>query len=94
MKIKHIAIVGCGRLGSSLANDLSADGHRIMVIDHRERTFDKLSASFSGFKIVGNTSSGKVQLYQPKSIIKPPSIGGFLFSKAMYETSKSHHRGS
>lgn len=54
MKIKHIVIVGCGRLGSSLANDLSADGHRVIVVDHREHAFDKLSAAFSGFKIVGD----------------------------------------
>lgn len=54
MKSKQIVIVGCGRLGSSLANELSADGHRVVVIDHRERAFDKLSAAFSGFKIVGD----------------------------------------
>ncbi len=53
-KHKHIVIVGCGRLGSTLASDLSADGHRVIVIDHHERAFSKLSPAFSGFKIIGD----------------------------------------
>lgn len=56
MDKKHIVVVGCGRLGSSLANDLSADGHRVVVIDHRKRAFEKLSAAFSGFQIVGDAT--------------------------------------
>jgi trk system potassium uptake protein TrkA len=56
MDKKHIVIVGCGRLGSSLANDLSADGHRVIVIDNRKHAFDKLSAAFSGFQIAGDAT--------------------------------------
>jgi trk system potassium uptake protein TrkA len=56
MTKKHIVIVGCGRLGSSLANSLSADGHRIIVIDNRQHAFDKLSAAFSGFQITGDAT--------------------------------------
>jgi trk system potassium uptake protein TrkA len=51
---KQVVIVGCGRLGSVLANHLSRAGHRVIVIDQRESTFDKLSVDFSGFKLVGN----------------------------------------
>lgn len=51
---KHIVIVGCGRLGSNLANRLSAAGHRVIVIDRYEASFDKLSVDFSGFKLVGD----------------------------------------
>lgn len=54
VKKKRIVVVGCGRLGGSLANDLSADGHRVVVIDSREQAFEKLSAAFSGFQIAGN----------------------------------------
>lgn len=56
MDKKHIIVVGCGRLGSSLASNLSADGHRVVVIDHRRETFEKLSAAFSGFKVVGDAT--------------------------------------
>ncbi len=51
---KQVVIVGCGRLGSVLANHLSRAGHRVIVIDQRESTFDKLSVDFSGFKLIGN----------------------------------------
>jgi trk system potassium uptake protein TrkA len=53
---KHIIIVGCGRLGGSLANQLSAAGHRVVIIDRREGAFDKLSVDFSGFKIAGDAT--------------------------------------
>jgi trk system potassium uptake protein TrkA len=53
---KHIIIVGCGRLGGSLANQLSAAGHRVVIIDRRDGAFDKLSVDFSGFKIAGDAT--------------------------------------
>lgn len=53
---KHIIIVGCGRLGGSLANQLSAAGHRVVIIDRRDGAFDKLSVDFSGFKIPGDAT--------------------------------------
>lgn len=53
---EYIIIVGCGRLGGSLANQLSREGHQIVVIDRREAAFDKLSADFSGFRLMGDAS--------------------------------------
>jgi trk system potassium uptake protein len=54
MHSRYIVIVGCGRLGGVLANNLSAAGHSLVVIDRREIAFDKLSAEFSGFRILGD----------------------------------------
>jgi len=51
----YIIIVGCGRLGGLLANNLSRAGHRLVVIDRRPQSFLKLDTAFSGFKIVGDT---------------------------------------
>jgi trk system potassium uptake protein len=48
---KYIVIVGCGRLGSRLANQLSRDGHSVVVIDKEKRKLNNLSAEFSGFHI-------------------------------------------
>ena len=56
MPHKKVIIVGCGRLGSTLANDLSADGHHVTVIDTSESSFTKLSSAFSGFKVVGDAT--------------------------------------
>jgi len=55
MAQKHyIVVIGCGRLGSLLANQLSGDGHDLVVIDREEAAFDTLSVEFSGFKLVGD----------------------------------------
>jgi len=51
-----VVIVGCGRLGSYLANKLSSAGHSVVVIDIDESTFDALSAEYSGFQVVGDAT--------------------------------------
>ncbi|MBN2310007.1 MAG: TrkA family potassium uptake protein [Candidatus Hydrogenedentes bacterium] len=48
---QYIVVVGCGRLGAYLANQLSQRGHSVVVIDVDRRSFRHLSAAFSGFKI-------------------------------------------
>ena len=50
----YIVIIGCGRLGSLLANRLSSEGHSVVVVDAEEASFRKLSAEFSGFKVIGD----------------------------------------
>jgi len=49
-------IVGCGRLGSYLANRMSHDGHHVVVIDIDESAFDRLSAEYSGFRVEGDAT--------------------------------------
>jgi hypothetical protein len=48
---RYILIVGCGRLGSHLANQLSRDGNSVVVIDKDETTFSmtchRISAAFA-----------------------------------------------
>lgn len=53
-KSLFIVVVGCGRLGSLLANGLSGQGHSVVVVDRRAEAFADLSAEFSGFKVVGD----------------------------------------
>ena len=52
----YIVIVGCGRVGSYLANHLSHTGHSVVVIDSDESTFNNLSPDFSGFRVVGDAT--------------------------------------
>ena len=52
----YIVIVGCGRLGSHLANQLSRAGHSVVVIDTDETTFADLSPDFSGFRVQGDAT--------------------------------------
>jgi trk system potassium uptake protein TrkA len=49
-------VVGCGRFGSELANTLSAGRSAVVVIDRDPRTFDLLSADFSGFTVEGDAA--------------------------------------
>jgi trk system potassium uptake protein len=49
-----VVIVGCGRVGSGLANSLSSEGHDVVVIDKSARAFRRLEDGFGGLKIVGS----------------------------------------
>jgi len=53
---RYIVIVGCGRLGSHLANHLSRAGNLVVVIDRDEPTFNDLSPDFSGFRVHGDAT--------------------------------------
>lgn len=50
----YIIIIGCGRVGSQLANTLSMEGHNVVVIDKNSRSFKRLGANFNGTTFVGN----------------------------------------
>ena len=53
---RYIVIVGCGRLGSHLADQLSREGNSVVVIDMKEAAFDNLSTDFSGFRVTGDAT--------------------------------------
>jgi trk system potassium uptake protein TrkA len=49
-----IVILGCGRVGATLATQLEQAGHTVSVIDSRNDAFQRLSPKFKGNKIIGN----------------------------------------
>jgi trk system potassium uptake protein len=49
----HIIVVGCGRVGSELAMDLSDDGHSVVVVDRNRDAFRRLTR-FSGRTLLGS----------------------------------------
>ena len=49
-----VMIIGCGRVGSVLANRLDEEGHRVIILDRNQQAFRRLSEKFSGEQIVGN----------------------------------------
>src|SRR5260221_13497515 len=51
--VVHIIVVGCGRVGSLLAAELSGDGHSVAVIDKNEAAFRRLPPTWGGRSIVG-----------------------------------------
>jgi trk system potassium uptake protein len=48
-----IIVIGCGRVGASVAQSLSLNGHEVVVVDRDPAAFDRLPAAFRGEKIVG-----------------------------------------
>ncbi|MGN1182289.1 MAG: potassium channel family protein [Faecalibacillus sp.] len=59
---KRIVVVGCGRLGASIANDLYEQGEDVIVIDKNEDSFRKLSDSFGGLTYVNEGT--RVETYE------------------------------
>lgn len=49
----HVVIVGCGRVGSTLARELCATGNTVAVVDRRADAFLRLGDDFTGQTVVG-----------------------------------------
>jgi trk system potassium uptake protein len=49
----HFVIMGCGRVGSTLALSLERQGHDVAVIDQVESAFRRLGSGFEGRRVTG-----------------------------------------
>ena len=49
----RVVVMGCGRVGSSLADGLSRIGHDVAVIDRDSTAFNRLSPEFAGERVLG-----------------------------------------
>ncbi len=49
----HFVIMGCGRVGATLASSLEENGHSVSVIDQNADAFRRLDADFAGNKVTG-----------------------------------------
>jgi len=49
----HIVIMGCGRVGSTLAHILEDRGYSVAIIDQDPEAFRKLGSSFKGSRVTG-----------------------------------------
>jgi trk/ktr system potassium uptake protein len=49
----HVVIMGCGRVGSTLAQSLENRGHTVAVIDVNGEAFRRLGADFQGLTVTG-----------------------------------------
>ncbi|KXK61438.1 potassium transporter TrkA [Micromonospora rosaria] len=56
----HVVIMGCGRVGSTLAQTLEARGHTVAVIDHDADAFRRLGPDFAGTTVTGAGFDGDV----------------------------------
>ena len=49
----HVIVVGCGRVGSGLAQQLVEGGHTVGIIDRRAEAFEKLPEGLDALRVVG-----------------------------------------
>jgi trk system potassium uptake protein TrkA len=47
-------IIGCGRVGATIAGTLDADGHEVIILDVKSSAFDRLPGTFRGAAIRGD----------------------------------------
>ena len=58
----NIIIVGCGKVGVSLAERLSAEGHDLVMVDINAKRIEEVSGRFDLMGVVGNGASFNVQI--------------------------------
>lgn len=56
----NIIIVGCGKVGSTLAGQLAQEGHNISIIDTNNKVIEEFSNSYDTIGITGNGASYSV----------------------------------
>jgi trk system potassium uptake protein TrkA len=49
----HVVIMGCGRVGSTIAHSLEAAGHSVAVVDLDQGAFRRLGPDFRGRQVTG-----------------------------------------
>lgn len=49
----HVVIMGCGRVGSTVAQNLELRGHTVAVIDQQPDAFRRLGPDFAGLTVTG-----------------------------------------
>jgi trk system potassium uptake protein TrkA len=49
----HVVIMGCGRVGSTLARSLEDRNHTVAIVDTNPDAFRRLGPSFNGIKVTG-----------------------------------------
>ncbi|MCM3906525.1 MULTISPECIES: potassium channel family protein [Trueperella] len=49
----HFVIMGCGRVGASLAVNIADRGHSVAIIDQNSHAFQRLPDSFQGQQVTG-----------------------------------------
>lgn len=56
----NVVIMGCGRVGSTLATRLDREGHRVAILDTDPYAFRRLPSDFKGEKFAGSGTEDQV----------------------------------
>lgn len=89
----HVVIIGCGRLGSTLARELSDEGQDISIIDRDRERLNVLGSGFNGQRIKGiefdndhliEAGIGKANVFLAMTPDDNINITGALIAKNIY----------
>ncbi len=50
----YIIVVGCSRVGVTIAQSLESEGHSVVMVDRSRENLQKLGRAFSGITVVGS----------------------------------------
>ena len=49
-----LVVIGCGRVGASVAREFQADGWEVTAVDEKQEALDRLGADWAGAFVVGH----------------------------------------
>ena len=49
----HVVVMGCGRVGTLIAQRLEEAGHTVAIIDQNREAFRRLGPNFQGITLTG-----------------------------------------
>lgn len=55
-----VVILGCGRVGSTVASRLDTEGHDVTIIDHDTQAFRRLPSGFGGRRLAGSGTDDRI----------------------------------
>ncbi len=55
-----VIILGCGRVGSTLANQMIQESHEVTIIDRNSDAFRRLGPDFGGRTVLGNGTDDEI----------------------------------
>ena len=58
----NIIIAGCGGVGSTLAEQLTAEGHEVTILDYDSKNLQTVTSQYDVMGIQGNSTSYRAQL--------------------------------
>ena len=67
----RIIIVGCGKVGRTLVEQLGKEGHDITIVDKNRERISQVSNIYDVMGIVGNGASYKIDVYKRQNLHYP-----------------------
>lgn len=88
---KHVLIIGCSKLGASIANILYEKGDDVLIIDKSQNSFKNLSSSFGGINLcidatnIGDLIEANIYNYDIAIVLTGKDTTNIMISEILKE---------